>query len=280
MSLPDFIGIGSLKAGSSLLYTLMEEHPDIAMARHRKEVMFFDRHHHRGPAWYEALFEGTPGKVHGEFSPSYLYEPECAARIHALVPDARLIAVIRDPVSRARSQFTFFVKEHGYAGRFADFLDEHPNAIERGLYMAQLERYLALFPREQLLVVLFEDLVADPVAVAQQAYAFVGADPSYMPARAGEKVNASQIPRFHRLYRVGRQMIGWLYRNDLAWVVAATKRTGLKRVFLPPGRKSRFDAMDDASRDRLQQASRADALALGDWLGRDLGEVWPWLRSA
>jgi hypothetical protein len=280
MTLPHFLGIGAMKAGTSTLHTLLAEHPEIAMAAHRKEVMFFDLHWDRGIAWYEEHFAHAAGRVPGEVTPGYLFHPEAAARIHAVVPQARLIAVLRDPVERAYSQYKFFVKENHYADPVEHFLREHPNAVARGLYHAQLERYRALFPDEQLLVLLFEEFNADPVGQVQRVYRHIGVQADFVPPSAGHRLNASALPRWHRAYALGRRAAGWMYNHDLAWVVSGLKQIGARRLFLSPvGASERFPPLPEATRARLIAHYTDDARRLGDWLGTDLSRHWTWLKG-
>jgi hypothetical protein len=274
--LPRFLGLGALKAGTSLLHELLAEHPGVAVPAHRKEVMFFDQHWARGPAWYAEHFAHAGDRLPGEISPGYLWHPDAPARAASLVPDAKLLVMVREPVRRAYSQFTFFVKEHGYNRDFATFLHEHPNAIERGMYAAQIGRWLEHFPRERLHVEVFEDLTADPVGRMRAVYGFLGVDDGYVPRKAGEKVNESRIPRLAPLYRVGRQAVGWLYRHDGARLVHALKQSGLKRLFFPDkAEKDAFPPLDADSRARLTAAYADDSAALARLLGRPTGWARP-----
>lgn len=181
--LPDFIIIGAQKAGTASLYNYLVQHPQVRRAA-RKEVHFFDRKWHQGERWYRAFFPTTAQMtarpkgvrpVTGEASPYYLFHPAVPARVHALLPGVRLIALLRDPIDRAYSQYNFYVAK-GYERRsFAEALaaerrDEvvagiteqtvearrangryrYPFYLARGMYAEQLQRWLALFPREQL----------------------------------------------------------------------------------------------------------------------------------
>ncbi len=268
-----------MKSGTSLVHELLAQHPAIAMADGRKEVMFFDRHYDRGVDWYARHFAHAGDRVCGEVTPGYLFHPAAAARIAELLPGARLFAVLRDPVERAYSQYCFFVKEHGYTGDVDRFLQEHPNATGRGRYHEQLRRYLDHFAAEQLVVQLFEELVADPTSHVSALYAHLGVDPTFTPERASERRNARGQPRMHGLYTLGRRAVGWLYEHDLGHVVQAAKAAGLKRVFVRPGGpRDVFSPMSAHTRARLTEHYRPDVDALASMLGRDLTTVWPSLR--
>jgi hypothetical protein len=197
--LPDFLILGAQKAGTTALYAYLRWHPDIT-GPSWKEVSYFDRHYRRGASWYRGNFpaRARSGLV-GEASPGYLFHPLAPERVKATVPDAKLIAVLRDPVGRALSHY-----HHERAlGReplsFQEALDAEPQRthgeeermlrdpgyfshawwdyayLARGRYAEQLERWFALFPREQLLVLASEELAAEPAKTYAQVLEFLGA---------------------------------------------------------------------------------------------------------
>ena len=105
--LPDFLILGAQKAGTTALYSYLRKHPSI-IGPSWKEVSYFDRHYARGPAWYRGNFPNklrTRGALVGEASPSYLFHPLGPRRVRELVPEARLVALLRDPVDRALSHY-------------------------------------------------------------------------------------------------------------------------------------------------------------------------------
>src|SRR5436190_128677 len=155
---PDFIGIGAQRTGTSWIYACLYEHPQICMPR--KEINFFsrDRNWSRGFEWYEGIFaECRPAAIAGEFSTSYLPDPETPTRIRHRYPEVRLIVSLRHPVDRAYSNYlNDIVAGEVLSGQgFQEALREHPEYVEAGRYAQHLRNYLDLFPREQLLVSIF-----------------------------------------------------------------------------------------------------------------------------
>jgi hypothetical protein len=200
--LPDFLIIGAQKAGTTALYAYLREHPSI-MGPSWKEVSFFDRHYARGEAWYRGNFPSVlraRGLV-GEASPSYLFHPLAPQRVKALLPDVRLVALVRNPVDRAFSHYQHEVALGREPLSFEDALGAKEERLRgeeerlladptyfshawwnytyraRGLYAEQLERWLAVFPREQLLVLPSEDLSDDPDAAYARVLEFLDAPP-------------------------------------------------------------------------------------------------------
>lgn len=182
-----------MKCGTPALHRYLDAHPGVAMAT-PKEMNFFigraDRAYadgwhagnwHRGVAWYERHFDpGAP--VRGEASPGYTSPsfPGAAARIARLVPDARLVLLVRDPVARAVSQYRHHHAEGAETRPLAEaLLDPASQYLDRGRYHARLEPYLERFARDQLHVVLQEDLLRCRRETLAGLYGFLGVDDAF-----------------------------------------------------------------------------------------------------
>ena len=190
---PDFIGIGTPKAATSWLFTCLGEHPDICAAEDKELDFFFEPNFSRGQEWYESRFTHCNGKIAGEFTPTYLHRKGVAERIHSLYPHAKLIAVLRNPVERFLSEFYF----HYGLGRH-DFTDprdlpkeKYEKILKRGRYGEHLEHFYTLFPKEQVLVLIYEDIKKDPAAVMRQVFKFLGVQDSFVPPSLLTKENVT-----------------------------------------------------------------------------------------
>jgi hypothetical protein len=176
-------------------------HPDVFTVP--RELKYFN-HPKRvdllGAEWYRAQFEGWAGEpITGEATPGYMMfghrPPEVAARIKSTVPDVRLIALLRDPVDRAYSAFVHHQREdriHPRA-RLVDAVrqckpeDDWMGIVTGGWYAASLEPFVDLFG-DQLLVLLYDDITANPEQVYAQAVRHVGAPPGFVPAKLANVV--------------------------------------------------------------------------------------------
>src|SRR3954451_24911674 len=211
MILPNFIILGAAKAGTTALYHYLKQHPQVGMSR-IKETNYFalagDPLDFRGPGdrdyigrfsvttadGYRRQFLGCEGAVAiGEASPLYLYSPKVPPRLKEAVPDAKLIAILRNPVDRAYSAFLHLVRDgretvldFGEAlrleeSRIRDHWEHIWHYKNIGLYYQQLQRYFDLFDRGQIRVYLYYDFRTDPVGMLRDLFRFVGVDEGYTP---------------------------------------------------------------------------------------------------
>jgi len=199
--LPGFLILGAQKAGTTALYAYLRWHPRITGPAW-KEVSYFDRHYRRGTRWYRGHFPlRAADRLVGEASPGYLFHPLAPERVRATVPDAKLIAVLRDPVDRALSHYQHEVALGREPLSFEEAVDAEPERtrgeeerlvrepgyfshawwdytyLARGRYAEQLERWFAAFPREQLLVLPSEELAGEPDETYAKILEFLGAPP-------------------------------------------------------------------------------------------------------
>ena len=255
--LPDFLVIGAQKAGTTALYAYLRWHPAV-LGPSWKEVSFFDRHYRRGERWYRGQFPNVlrvaaAGRragghaIVGEASPSYLFHPLAPERVRSLLPEVRLIAVLRDPLERAFSHYNHEVALGREPLTFEQAIEREQQRtrgeiermkadpgyfshawwnwtyLARGRYAEQLEWWLSLFPREQLLVLSSEELSARPAETYAAVLAFLGLPPhrlaSYprlntreygrmQPATRGALAASFAEPN-RRLYELLGRDFGW-----------------------------------------------------------------------
>ena len=212
--LPHFLGLGTQKGGTTSLQELLSQHPQVFLPP-CKEVHYFSLHDHQPLRWYaEHYLAAAPGQMRGDITPYYLFHPRAPQRIRRVLPAARLIVLLRDPVERALSQ-VFHARRHGFeplepeaalaaeAERLAgakqrlqepgssDYSHQKHSYLSRSRYEQQLERYAALFPSRQLLVLRSEDLFQNTEACWQTIQTFLGLDPIALPAPLG-RANAGR----------------------------------------------------------------------------------------
>jgi hypothetical protein len=299
MALPDFLVAGVPKAGTTALHAALSRHRSIYLSP-IKEPKFFltdgpppakggpgDALTYREHIWerdkYEALFDAAPpGTLRGEATPLYLYDADAVRRIRALIPGARLIVIIRDPVERAHSNWTHLWSAGlEPEGDFLRACAEEPQRIAAGWapfwhytglsrYGEQLQRAFALFPREQVLVLRYRSLIDDPAAALDRICEFLGVETGVISEIPRENVTAHPEQTLaHRAVALGMRASTAVGR--LLPGTAATAATHRLERYLQRGRRERQPLSWD-QRQALLPRFEDDVKLLQNLLGEDFSD--------
>jgi hypothetical protein len=306
MTLPNFLIIGAAKSGTSSVFAYLGQHPDVFISS-AKEPNYFaladQRVRFTGPGdsiineasvtrrdAYEALFKSArPGMAIGEASTLYLSTPSAAAAIRRHVPGMRLIAILRDPAERAYSSYlhmrrdgrepceTFEQALAQEETRVRDGWEHLWHYTRLGFYHQQLERYVGLFPRDQIAVWLYEDLQADPQRVLREVFTFLEVDPTFEPDMS-VKHKVAGTPRSKALHAV-------LTRPNPAKSLAKKLlpdrvRGRLYGTLMQRNIVAHRNGLPPDLRLKLQSLFRGDVERLATLLGRDLSAWLPATRQA
>ena len=246
---PDFVIIGAQKAGTTSLFQYLGHHPQVRPPI-RKEIHYFDLNFHRGSLWYRAHFplEKEMGStLTGEASPYYLYHPQTPARMKELLPDVKLIVLLRNPVDRTYSAYQHERRLGRERLSFIDAINAEASRVEaeatlvsgenahrtkahtqfsyvrRSLYAEQLERWFQHFPREQFHIIRSEDLFDEPSMVLSEVREFLRlepwAPPQYVIYKKGvyPDLDASLIAALAARFRPHNQRLYGLIGRDMGW---------------------------------------------------------------
>lgn len=179
VALPNLVIIGAAKAGTTSLHAYLDEHPDVQMSPIKEPQFFQDPDGDEWIGYYRSLFDASV-QVRGEATPLYtrLPVPGTAQRMAALIPDAKLIYLVRDPVERAVSHYVE-EREHGVEDRSVEEAFADPNNVYAyaSSYAARLAEFRAEFPADQVLVVDLDDLQSDPTGTLNRIFGYLGVDP-------------------------------------------------------------------------------------------------------
>jgi hypothetical protein len=257
-----FLMVGCQRCGTTWVDAALREHPEIYLPP-QKQTYFFDRHYDKGIEWYLGQFAGA-GPQHravGEIATGYCL-PGAVERMARHLPHIRLIMTVRHPVDRAYSNYKTRIAETGWKS-FEQAIDADPDLLVRGRYIEQIEALLRHYPRQRLLVLLYEDLDRDDRAYLGAILGFLGLEPSFECSQYGQRRNAVMFPRARRvLQKVGlRPALLALSRSPVG---AAVRRINKRR-----GKVTSSD-MDPQTRARLLEHFRPFNDRLAAWLGRDL----------
>lgn len=224
----NFLYLGPSKSASTWLYKVLACSPDLFIPT-AKDLQFFDVHYNKGIAWYASFFQGYEDKICGEISHDYMLRSNDAmARIAQHVPNAKYICCVRDPFQRAHSGLKFLIR-NGLVDEHATIREacaDWPELIEGGEYHANLTHVLETVPREQLLILNFDDLERDPEVFATQVFDFLDV-PVAGHKFFGKRVNAYAKPRSPLLARVVKKTALGLRSLGLPGVVGRLKTNPL-----------------------------------------------------
>jgi hypothetical protein len=292
---PDFFIVGHPKSGTTALYEMLRRHPQIFMPD-VKEPRFFDRDHREqaGAAGYPledylALFApaGT-GQITGEGSPSYLRSHVAAEGIAELAPDARAVAIFREPASFIRSVHLQLVQEHietepdlGRAlsrealtrggqqvRRYADRID----------YVAQLRRFHDALGHDRVLSLVYDDFRADNAGTVRQVLGFLGVDASVAiePVAANPTValRAGGVDRALRRVHAGRGPLTRAARGAVRTLLGPRARAGALGLLQRRVIYREPEPPDESLMDELRRRFAAEVVAFGDYIDRDLVSLW------
>lgn len=275
---PTFLYIGAPKAGSTWILHVLNDHPDVYVPP-AKDLLFFNYRYHRGLDWYLRHFKNADGaRAVGEVAHEYYLSPEVAQRIRAHFPDVRLICCLREPGDFAVSLLQWWRNHTLRYGSTFDDMTRHPLFISAISYLKNLKVYFDLFPRDQILVVFFEELRANPQKLTQNIYEFIGVDRHHHPKDMSERKNPTSLPRNRMLSHLAvaaGEIFGWLGATNFVGTVRQS------RLFNEVMYSRASHNNDDALTAKLQQIAKdvrsqmaGDADALARLIGRPLPPEW------
>ncbi|MFI4990038.1 MAG: sulfotransferase family protein [Solirubrobacterales bacterium] len=305
---PDFFIVGHAKSGTTALYSMLRRHPQIFMPDAKEPWFFAEELHERTPPrpegtpktleQYVAWFAGAGAEQQvGEASPLYLWSHTAAERIAQVRPDARIVAILREPASFLRSLHMQFVQSYvevendfakalaledaRRAGHEIPRYTYWPQALlysEHVRYVEQLRRYLAVFPREQLLVLTYDDFRADNEATVRQVLRFLGLDDG-VPVQSLE-VNPTVRARSQRMHEllhavsVGRGPFSTAVKSAVKTVVPQRVRRGAVGTIRGRLLYAEPPPPDEATMLQLRRRFKPEVVALGEFLDRDVVRLW------
>jgi sulfotransferase family protein len=273
--LPNTFIAGAQKCGTTTLHYLLSKHPDIFFPQAPQEIHFFDveDNFRKGLEWYAGHFSGWNGqRIVAQTSPLYFFEPSVPVRIREVVPHARFILILRNPVDRAYSHYWHEVKHGAEKLSFEDALDReherirngfegrrHFSYVSRGQYATQFLRYLEYFPRGNILALRFEDLTQNAGELLRRCAEFleVPLEGFSKVSRQQSFINSARMPRSRLVHSIGRKL-----GRRFPRLGSAVARLNLK--------PTRYPTMRSETRQSLQRRFKEDILRTSSLTGLDL----------
>lgn len=294
--LPSFYLIGAQKSASSFLHECLREHPGITMPR--DETPFFEDPYYDPArlAEFEAQFDSVPREdLIGIKRPDYLARRECPARIAELVPDAKFLLVLRNPIERAVSAYYWYVKQ-GYIpvlpieqglnnilnGSYKSTYPKSQEIIEYGFYARHINRYVQYFSNDQLFIALHEDFKSDPWLTLKKVYSYLGVDETQQPKALTKRPKTTiyslnrlkwlglRNPYIHNYQYYGENMVTLTPRRGAFSTTVKAFFFLVDRAFLAPLFKDSRPELSEDLQHRLLDLYHDDILGVEAFLGRNL----------
>lgn len=273
----DFIGIGSGKCGSTWLYHNLVMHPEICN-RNLKELNYFSDIYEKHPiSWYESQFvECAADSKKGEFSVTYISHPKAAERIHQHYPDVKLLAIVRNPVKRAFSNYLHSIRKGDIPANlaFPDYIDDECRLVP-GHFAEHLERFYAYFDTQQIQVIVTEEFAQNSLQGYQDIYRHIGVnDTDFVLPGSDERRNVAKSYRFLWVENLLVRSYRGLSKSGHTKLVKRITESGIADRIRSLNRDKRpVPKIDEESKQRLLAYYYPYNKQLEELLGKDLS-VW------
>ena len=248
--LPSFFLAGYQKTATTWLYHCFKEHPDVFVPG-KHSINYFDIHYQRGESWYQSFFADAERQSQvGDVTPTYMRFHASRTRMAELNPDAKVLVTLRNPIDRAFSHYWHEKKKRKIGYRFEECLSNNADIFDdwlaSGFYHSHLTHLLTLIPREQMLILFYDDLIESPSDFLRQTLTFLDVEPQFKPAVLQQAVNKAWFrPTYREMF--------------------ANFRSGR------PLKESEYDrGVDPNFRKKLQELFAEQNCMLGELVGRDL----------
>ncbi len=274
-AVPNFLYIGTSKAGSTWVFSVLDYHPNVFIVP-EKGLHFFNNQYERGVDWYLGHFRNAGDrKIVGEISHSTLFSTAAPARIAELNPRMKLMACLREPVDRAFSEYLDLVKNGRFEGTFEEALEREPQIVEHGRYGTYLPAYLEQFPRDQLLVTVFDDLKTDPRRFAEAMFQFLEVESIALPPSVLRERMPAGVPRSKAIAKLAKKGSRLALRLGFVRLRGRVKlSTTIRNALYRPYGSDDRPSLSPEIAARLRARYAPEVAAVDALLGTNLADRW------
>lgn len=276
----DFIGIGAAKCGTTWLAECLKQHPQVFVP-YQKEINFFDStqkksNYSQGLSWYSKYFnKAKKEKLKGEFTTHYLFYPESASLIKKHFPKIKIIVCLRRPEDMVYS-FYWWRKANFLGSAEQDSFEKaikfDKEFIQRAKYYLQLKKYYDLFPKENIFIILFDNIQSQPLFVIKELFKFLNINTDFCPTLVRTKINKSKTIRYPFLSKTITSIYKFLELSNcdrLVNTIISNKRIS-KFYTLINKKNFNYPPMNKTTRKDLQKIFYNDILELEKLINKDL----------
>lgn len=273
--LPNLVIIGAMKSGTTSLHNYLNLHPQISMAREKELDFFIEKMNwSKGIEWYQAQFRGQ-AQIYGESSPNYTNYPcwqGVAQRMFSIIPDAKLIYILRDPIKRMVSeyihQYASGIENRNYTEALGNFNNNF--YLGRSRYYLQLEQYFNYFPKTNILILTAEELVSSHEKTLQTIFSFLKVEDYSLTSTYFKKLHQSKFKR--RKTNLGMQLSKSSLMQTVEQFPPEIRYHAQKIIYFPFSKKIEYPNLAPELRQKITEFLREDLSCLRQYTGRNFEE--------
>ena len=278
MRLPEIIGAGPGRTGTTWLHRVLDGHVDLPYGV--KETQFFNTFYDKGIDWYARHFRYATGERKIVEICPYFFHPLAYERIKAHIPNCRVIVTLRDPVDHSFSAYKLLLHYAWARGSFEEVLKSRPRLEGGKLYAVYLKKWFETFGRENVLVTMYDELRMQPQLYLDRVTDFMGIERIALTTRPeiGDEVHSFvRAPRSHQIARKARKMMYWMHGHQAYGVINLLERAGVWDFVFEGGEP--FGRLTEEQEQRMRERCLPEVEALEEMLGIDLS-AWKRTRTA
>ncbi|MHA1284648.1 MAG: sulfotransferase family protein [Promethearchaeota archaeon] len=282
-ALPNFFCIGVKRGGTTWLYEILKDHPEVYLCPFKKETHFFTVYYKNGINWYKQFFpeikKAQRYKIIGEIAPTYFTNKITPKLIKKHIPYAKFILILRDPIKRLISNYNYDKLNLGFNYNFEEYIIKRPiekfevdDPIKRGYYSKYLKNWITIFPKENFLILIYEEVMKNKLQYLKLISKFLEIDfKKFKKININKRVNTSNLPKFNKLYSLSFKIYDFFRSKGLYKFINILR--GFKPILYILGTKKENKKINNKTISMLYNLYKKDIEILEKLLGINL-YIW------
>ena len=264
--------VGPQKAGTTWIYEYLKTLPEVCFPAEVKETFFFDKYYYKGLDWYFWHFKHCKeNDKKGEVAPTYFDVSEVPERIYRLNKNIKIVVTLRNPYERCWSLYLHQLRYGFVKGTFQEAIKQDPRILTSSFYATHLKRWFNVFEKEQVLIMLHDELKNNPNQYIKQICHFLDIPFQEKPEFFQKEINPTELSRNIFLAKVFNDLAHWLRSYRMYWLINFSKKLGLKKLIFSGGRLPQgptevdYQIMEEKFEAEIKQLETMLNLDLSQW---------------
>jgi hypothetical protein len=263
-----FIAVGPQKTATTWLYSILKQDKRIGLPYKVKETYYWDENFYKGEKWYLSHYKNS--NLYAEIAPTYFHSLDSLKRLKKHDTDIKIIVTLRSPFDRTMSLYYHQYMRGRVGTDFHKAIEKYPEILNASKYSSYLPQWIKAFGRENILIILQDDILENPNLVLTQLYDFINLSCTCNFKKLEKKVNKVSFPKNYFLAGMATFVTEFLRKKQLYWVVNLAKKMGLKKVVYSGGKKNKDLNLGSGDIFRLKNEFDKEVLYVENLLNRKL----------